>query len=470
MKQTFFLFLLYALIGFSCRPKEEQVRTDLPLRLRFSADTIRFDTVLTARATVSKRLTVYNPESYGVLIHQIRLQNEDRQFQLIVDGKPQNVLSNVRLLGKDSMLIVVQLHLNPTDEKKPFLIENRIEFLTELHSQFVLIRAYGQNAIYLSGSKIDTNTVWTHHLPYVVLDSVVVEPQAMLLIQQGARVFFDKNAYLSVKGSLQIQGSKDSLVRFLFSRQDISATGTNFKVAAGQWRGIRLENQSHHNRLQFFQITGATDGLTIFTSDSTLVSHGQIYHCFGRGIYAQKAHLNAFNLAIGNCSDFAIACQGGNYYFNHVTLGAYIARESQNNQGLGLLLANFVEKPTDVFPLRCLLENSVIAGANRNAEYIQIQQQSGADFVFKQSHCVLISRIASTENSNLLIHSSNRNTRLADSLFVSPWEMNFRVDTARNGLLSPLKNKAKLTFVHDDLDGTLRDSLPDIGAYEWKKI
>jgi len=458
----------------SCTPQEEDIRRVNNLQLRFSADTIRFDTVLTERATISRRLMVYNPESFGIHLDHIALQTPSGEFGLIIDGKQQNSLSNVRLLGKDSLLILIQLTINPNDSKLPFLLENYIDFLAGQTKKSVLVKAYGQNAVYIRNTRLDTAVVWTNSLPYVITDSLIVAPSARLEIAAGTKVYFDKDAYLLVKGSLQVNGMKDSLVTFSLSRQDISGAGTNFQVAAGQWKGITLSKESKNNALRFFRLTGATDGLRILTPDSVTVSYAQIYHAFGNGITAENTRLRLYNVAIGNASGYAVACAGGNYYFSHISLGAYIATDSRNNQGSGLWLSNQV---TEVdgrktpSPLSCILENSVVAGSSRITDYIRLEQIAGVPFHFQPLHCVLMSGIPTTGISTLFINTANRNTRLADSLFVRPSDMNFRIDTTRQGILTPLKNKGKVvSTISDDLDGLLRDSLPDIGAYEWKML
>ena len=49
----------------------------------------------------------------------------------------------------------------------------------------------------------------------------------------------------------------------------------------------------------------------------------------------------------------------------------------------------------------------------------------------------------------------------ADPLFLEPVNFNYRLDT-----LSPAKDIGHSLGILSDLDGNLRDNLPDLGAYE----
>ena len=68
--------------------QEESISFDSSLSLRFSADTVAFDTLLTESRSSTKRLTVYNPNERAVQIGSISLGlGEDSDYSIIVNGK-----------------------------------------------------------------------------------------------------------------------------------------------------------------------------------------------------------------------------------------------------------------------------------------------------------------------------------------------------------------------------------------------
>src|SRR5688572_8283288 len=97
-------------------------------RLKFSADTILFDTIFSDIGSVTERLIVINPNKNAVKISRIQLPNGSGPYQLIINGQATNSISNLELRGGDSIYILVKVKIDPTNEENPFLIKDSVVF------------------------------------------------------------------------------------------------------------------------------------------------------------------------------------------------------------------------------------------------------------------------------------------------------------------------------------------------------
>jgi hypothetical protein len=66
------VILLAGIFG-SCQYEEEWISDDPGLTVRYSEDTISFDTVFTVAGSISKRLTVINPNENAIKFDRIYL-------------------------------------------------------------------------------------------------------------------------------------------------------------------------------------------------------------------------------------------------------------------------------------------------------------------------------------------------------------------------------------------------------------
>ena len=76
--------ILFMLACVGCR--EYQVADDSSLKLSFSCDTLRFDTVFTEQGSATLQLMVYNRNANALLIDRVGLQS-GTSFRVNVDGE-----------------------------------------------------------------------------------------------------------------------------------------------------------------------------------------------------------------------------------------------------------------------------------------------------------------------------------------------------------------------------------------------
>ncbi|MEO0734464.1 MAG: hypothetical protein AAFZ52_16625, partial [Bacteroidota bacterium] len=148
---AFFAFVVLSALA-SCEVETDFV-TGNDVRLRFSTDTVAFDTVFTAVGSATQIMTIYNEGDEPVMIDRIRI--EDRtgvDFIFNVDGFRGPVAEDVIIWGQDSIFLFVEVTVDPTapENVSPFIAEDRLIVETgDMQSEVVLL-AFGQNAFYLN--------------------------------------------------------------------------------------------------------------------------------------------------------------------------------------------------------------------------------------------------------------------------------------------------------------------------------
>lgn len=447
-----FIFILTLIATIGCQPEEQIFTTSPDAKLRFSADTLMFDTVFTAVPTITKRLKVYNDNNGTVNISSISLSSSS-SFKMIVNGVSGNLFKDLRLLRGDSMLILLDALIDPMNENNPFIIEDSIQFLTNGNLQQVLVTAWGQDAIYLQDSVLTCDAVWTNERPYVIYNSVLVDSLCTLLVEPGASIYSHKGSAIYIKGSLKVKGEFDKRVTFLNDRLD-----EKFQDAPGQWEGIYFLEGSSSNTIDYADIRNGVYGIWLGTPDNDtipdLILNGvRVENMSRTGIIAFTSDLKATNTLVNNCIDFAVGnIAGGNYTYKHCTFANYsnfFFREGPVLQVTdNLVLADGQILIDDV---NLSIVNSIIWGDRENE--IVLSNEGGANFnSFIESN---ILRSTEEFGSDNLINQ--------DPLFINPIDYDYHLDSLSPGIDAGINLEVAL-----DLDGQSRDSIPDLGVYERK--
>ncbi len=123
------LIILAIVIWMGCSTQSEDVSFDPSLSLVFSNDSVAFDTLLSERRSSTQRLTVYNPNDEAVQFSEIALGKDDASdYSVIINGRASNSLSNERLAGGDSLLILVEVNIAQRNQNLPYLVKDSIIF------------------------------------------------------------------------------------------------------------------------------------------------------------------------------------------------------------------------------------------------------------------------------------------------------------------------------------------------------
>ena len=469
-KRTFgILVFLTGMILLACEPEQEKFTFDPSASLRFSSDSVTFDTVFTSIGSITKRLKVYNDSKNAVNISSVFLKEGNfSPFDIVVNGVSANAHEDIRLLGNDSLLILVDVLIDPKNEDLPFLVTDAIEFSTNGNLQTVPLVAYGQDAVFLNGEVLDCNTIWTASRPYVIYNSVLVDSLCKLTIEPGAKIYSHNASFIFVQGTIEAAGTPESPIIFSNDRFE-----ENFINAPGQWGGIIMLEGSKDHIIDHARIRNAQVGIYLGTPDEDatpdLVLSNSIIENIGGGealpagdfqvlpgfgVIAFNSDLYAYNVLINNCEIQTIGnYAGGNYRYEHCTLANFSFNFFRQSPSV-LFADNLILDDNSLleFPLNVLLLNSIIWGNLSDELTISITNQDAAQIDIRDN------LIRTLEYRDLLGDANLINT---DPFFVDPRVYNYQLDDG-----SPAIDQGADIGIPADLIGTPRDAEPDLGAYE----
>ena len=452
------LLILFATLQFSCSPEEEVISDNPEYFLSFSSDTISFDTVFTSRGSVSKRLTVRNPNPNALNIDKIYLGNgQGSSYRITVSGKEANWVENQYILGNDSLLLLVTVNIDPSDESLPFIVRDSVVFETNGNIQDVKLQSWGQNAHFIGDVILSCASYWEADLPYFLYGSILVDSLCTLTIEKGVRVYSSFDTFIFIKGTLQVMG--DPQDRVLFRNERLEPQYDNLP---GQWGGIFFLEGSKNNYIEYADIRNMQYGIRLGTPDKDTIpdlvlKQVRIENSAIGGIVAYTSDLLAENTLVNTSAGYIAGnFAGGNYTYNHCTLANYPVNFFAGQAVL--VLTDFVDledgsRITDRLVLN--LMNSIAWGYHKEEIILDIGHSDNSEIISGNS--ILKSSLNIFEGDGNFLSTENNFMRFKD---VDNFD--YTPDS-----LSPAVDNAKGSMVPRDLFGYQRDSLPDIGAIEY---
>jgi len=457
---------------FSC--EDEGYLSSPDAQLRFSADTVMFDTIFTTIGSTTQHLKVYNPYNEAILISSVKvLGGEFSNFRLNIDGKSSNEAYEVEVPARDSIFIFVEVTIDPTGENMPMVVQDSIEITTNTNRQKIKLIAYGQDFKLIKSKYLETTT-WTSEKPYLVYDFVYLDSTSTLTIEPGTRIHFHKGAGMYIKGTLKAEGTFQKPITFMADRLE-----DTYKDIPDQWNGIILFSGSHENVFNFVNIKNANIGLQAGTIEdegyATLeLKNSRIENMAYAGLFAMKSQISGYNNVIANCGFYAVALLvGGDYEFYHTTIANYWGGYSSRPRNTSsLVLSNtLIVKKSDGSEIqysgdmkRAFFGNSIIYG--NNVKEIELGRDEEKTFNYFFDHCII--QMPDTFNTSNKNHYQNVWKGIKyDPKFIDPYKkFNYALDT-----ISPAKDAGNpeygKLFPTDILNkNRLSDIGPDLGAFE----
>lgn len=362
-------------------------------QLRFSADTLLFDTVFTSLGSATYKIKIYNPQNQKVMVSSVRLQNGNSSpFKLNVNGISGNNVANQEMAAHDSMYVFAIVTIDPNSSTSPFVVEDKLIATLNGNDYSVPVIAYGQNANYIFDSTLKTQT-WTSKLPYVIINNALVDTGATLTINKGCRIYVHANSRLFVAGNLQINGTKTDSVIFQSDRIDRSYF--SYLDLPGEWGGLYFTSNSKNSQLTWTVIKNCGNSTTL--NDQTVqpaaiqvdnnplvpdASQLKINNCIiqnsiGYGILSFGGGITMRNSMINTCGSQTVGVfQGGNYAFDNCTFVCYGTAYVAHSQYPVMSLLNYLDtSQTGFIPanLNATLNNCIIYGT-LNDELICLQK------------------------------------------------------------------------------------------------
>lgn len=480
------LFISILLLTFSCR--KDGIEQSSSVQLSFSTDSVLFDTIFTTFGSTTKRLKIYNPSSSPINISSISVEKGvASQYRINVDGVSGNVHKDVFLGGKDSLFIFAEVTIDPNNTLSPFVVNDKINFVTNGNIQSITLAAWGQNAhyfvanqsvngiplVYLDRDNSDAalDSTWVNDKPYVIYGGyLTLDGDDKLTIEAGVRVHMHNGAGIWVfeDGNINVNGTQTEPVTFQGTRLEYA-----FQDVSGQWDRIWINNNNNgiDNVFNYAIIKNGFIGIQAETNpfvplapvsaNKLRLNNCNIHNNSVAGILTKNYQITDTNSVISNAGQHSMLVQGdGNYQFYHTTFANYWNESTRKTPSI--LLQNAytnINGATVVSNLTAVdFYNCIIIG-DQEIEF-DTEEISGGTINFSFNNCVLKTSNNVTGNNftNIILNPT-------DSLFVDRSINDFHLT---NGSAA-IDVGDNTIIVATDKDGELRsDGLPDLGAYEFQ--
>lgn len=445
------------------------------VELKFSPDTVIFDTVFTTVTTVTKNFTVTNPSADPVKVDIILAGGKQSPYSINVDGIAGTEFHDVEIPAHDSIFVFVRANINPTNQNNPYLITDSVMFYNKQRQQSVQLVAFGQDAHFiipdhLSSSlhykivaKEHEHVHWTNDKPWVIYGWAAVDSLGKLTIDPGTKVYIHNGGGIWVYryGNIHINGTVNDPVLIAGDRLE-SFYATDY----AQWDRIWINEGTDDNIIENAIITNGAIGLQLealeeYLSNKTIVRNTIIHNNSMYGVLGKAANMEMTNCQISNNGDCSMLLQVGDYKLNHITVANYFSQASRKNPALALTnyfqttqvnAAGDVENVYMLGDTKLECNNSIIYGYNDNE--VSVLKAKDAKLEYSFDHCL----VKKDTLNKYYINCFNKNPK-----FISSYDQNYNlaedspaIDAGKKGL-----------GVSTDLLGRARNGAPDLGAYEY---
>ncbi len=384
----FTVVVVFVLNLVSC--KKDKLITDSSAKIRFSQDSVLFDTVFTSVGSSTRNIRVINNNSQRIKISNIQLQNGNASpFIINVDGSPGKTFTDIEIAAHDSMYVFIQVNINPNASPviSPFIISDKLIFTVNGNIQSLNLEAWGQNAYYhrptnaikfkdgtylaysLISSTPGVDTTWLKDKPHVIYGYLVVDSAQKLTINAGIQIYMNYKAgfWVYKDGQLKILGQKDMEVVFQGARKE-----KDYTDEPGQWDRIWINEGSDNNIINYAIIKNGYIGLQTEVIGNTIgglgrlkLTNTKIQNMSKWGLYSLAYHIYGGNNVISNCQEQSLNIElGGQYTFLHCTFANFWSKDKPRDKPT-VNITNY--NATQVLPLdSCYFGNCIIDGTLAN--------------------------------------------------------------------------------------------------------
>ncbi len=469
------LLTLALLLGLLAACTDDDSFTTSPAnRLTFSTDTLRLDTTFSNVPTPTKSFWVYNRSGDGIRLSTVRLEHGNQSgFRVNVDGvylgQSGGFQTNeVEVRKDDSIRVFVELTSAYNHQDTPQLVTDDLVFTLESGvEQRVNLNAYSWDAVLLDGLDVSRDTTLQSERPVVVYRGITVDSAATLTIGPGTTLYFHEDAGISVNGRLRTLGQPGREVTLRGDRIDHMFDYLPYDRTPGQWQGVSFGAGSYDNEMTYTDLHSAYDGIVCDSAtDSTrlklALAQVTVHNCQGYGLVATNCKITAHNTLISNALRDCLCLRGGTVELNHCTLAQFYPFDA--SRMAAIRFANDT-------PLHLSVANSLITGY---ADDVLMGERNDTTLAFdyRFDHCIIRTPEVTTADSacftQVLFEDVADTTRFGDKHFRLIDTDNLRYDFRLDSISPAVDAANAATALPIDRDGEARDSLPDIGAYEYR--
>ena len=449
--------------------KKESLITSPDARVTITADSLKFDTVFTTAGSVTQSFKIVNENDQKINVSSVKLMGGNASaYKINADGFVGPEINNLEIAANDSIYVFVSVIINQNAANLPFVVQDSIQISYNGTHRLVQLEAWGQNAHFFRSKEITTAETWTNDLPYVILGSLVVDPNQILSIEKGCRIYVHADAPLVINGSIQVNGGVDSSDHVYFQGDRLDEPYKDFPAS---WPGIFFSSGSKDNVFNYavlrnaYQAIAAQDPSPDANPKVTL-NECIIDNAYDAGIITNNSSVSATNCLISNCGKNLALVKGGNYQFLHCTIASY-SNDYILHKDPVLLASNYINinNVPQTAPLNALFRNCIFWGEGGLVEdEVVIAKDPGATLNVNFDYGLW--KIQKTDPSTVAGVTANQiinnQQPLFDSVNTSKRYYDFHLQMS-----SPAIDKGTDAGVPIDLDGKLRPvGVPDLGCYE----
>lgn len=464
---------------FSC-VEAEDFPTPQGARLSFSKDSLDLDTVIIGSSAATERFTIYNNNSDGISITEVKL-SDNKHFFINVDGTfiDGNLPSSIDCRNDDSLIVFLQ-YTAPQQIDSPFQ-EHETDIIFTLAngiSQSVHAKATALNAIILRDDTIKENTIFNDSLPYAIYKGITVAEGVTLELQEGTTMFFNADAGLKVHGCLKAHGSLEKPITMRGNRLDNMFDKEAYDRVPNQWQGITFTSSSYDNTLSYCDIHSGKYGIRCDSSDITkqklLLENSIIHNTKDHALELYNTRSFIGNCQITNAGGNCINVYGGNNTFVHSTIGSFYIFEG--GYGNALFFSNHVGDT--LYPIDTLFfYNSIITGYATDEIFgDKYQKHEAIPFNFGFINCLLNTPEFESDEDGTVINClwDNKKNKVCREANFKKFDTEYLYfDFSLDSLSVAIGNAdTEITnkYYPSDRLGTdrLNDGTSDIGCYEYK--
>lgn len=425
--------------------------------LSFSADTINLDTVFNNTSSQTYLLTIHNNENKDVEIPKIYLsRGESSLFKVNVDGMPGYDFENIAIRKKDSIMVFVEIAAGDVSVNQQY--EDELMFETGAGMQQVKLMAFLEKAKFYNTELSDnyqlTETNWDSEYSRVIFGNVSAGD---LNIGPKTKIYFHKDATLSVSGLFDVNGSLNNEVIFRTDRMDERSDSL-----PDQWGSLKIKsnNSNIENSINYAIIKSGNVGLEVANSKLN-IKNTKILNSQEIGLYAKNSTVRAENLIVSHSNLASLAVEGGDVQFIHSSFVNYFNIGQSGGGNYSLYLGN-VDNDGNNIPLnKANFYNCIFYGRAFNSIVFDNNGSSGNSFNYDFKNNVIRLDFPSEVSG---IDSSNITGQ--DPMFVNS---GFGKNDFRLLIDSPVLGTGSQTYsemVPFDILNHSRISSPTPGAYQ----
>lgn len=349
IKPSFFLFFIISLLLVACSDYESF--SDNPnFRLEFSQDTIAFDTLISTIPSSTKTLYAFNNNDDGLRVSTIQLENgAASRFRVNVDGRylAEGAWNDFEVLKHDSLVIRIEVTPPEVGSSEPLYFTDRLHFLLENGVTQTVLLSGGSIDAYIQkeGLTITEDMTLLTDKPYVIYNSLVVNPDVTLTLAEGTKLMFHDKAALHVYGRLIVQGSLEKPVVLRGDRMDHMFDYLLYDNTPSRWEGVVIHKGSYGNEFYQCDLHSSCFGIVCEdteqehpdeTNPSVKLDCCILHNIGGDGLQFNNCVTSVTNTQISNTLGHTVSINGGTHSFVYCTLAQFYPFTAEKGDALHL--------------------------------------------------------------------------------------------------------------------------------------